>query len=93
MYNHTCIADFIEKVNKEASEAAQKVYDKYEPELIDRIKNQIKQGDKIFIGMGTASVKNKNGENIAEKLAVEIGQTQYWNDTVSAGFSLDDISK
>lgn len=93
MYNHKYIADFIDKVNEEASQAAQKVYDKYQHELIERIKNQIKKGDRIFIGMGTASVENKNGETIAEKLAVEISQTQYWNDTVSAGFLLNDISK
>lgn len=66
---------------------------KYEPELIERIKAQLKKGDKLFIGMGTASIDNSKGYQIAEKLALEISSTQYWNDTVQAGFSLSDITK
>lgn len=53
MYNHITIESFINKVNKEASEAAQAVYDKYEPELINRIKSQMMEGHKLYSGMGS----------------------------------------
>jgi len=50
MYNAKQIEAFIDKVNKEATEAAQKVYDKYNAELIERIQSQIKDSDTIHIG-------------------------------------------
>lgn len=45
MYNGKQIQAFIDKVNKEASEAAQKVYDKYRPELIRMIQAQLHADD------------------------------------------------
>jgi len=93
MYNASSIEQFIIKVQKEASEAAQKVFDKYENELYNRAKAQIKTGDKLVIGMGTAFIQAKNGNYVGEKLAIELAQTQYWSKNVEAGFSLRDFEK
>jgi hypothetical protein len=41
MYNAKPIDDFIRKVEKEAEAAAQKVFDSYENELIQKIKRKI----------------------------------------------------
>ena len=88
MYNHKSVQTFIDKVNKEAEEAAQKIYDKYNPELLQRIQNQLGEGTTVWTGMGTANVVNKHGEDIAEELSCLMGQTQYWSTNVSAGFNL-----
>lgn len=93
MYNSKEIDIFIEKCYKEAGKAAQDVLDKYEPELRERIKRQMRAGDKFFIGMGTASFKNKKDNYVGEELALVLSSTQYWDDTVKAGFNLTDIIK
>jgi hypothetical protein len=94
MHNGKHIEAFIAKVAKEASEAAQKVYNKHQPKLEQMIKNQLRSGDKFWIGMGTASIENAKGETIAEKLSMELAQTQYWQrNGCEAGFSLNDIKK
>lgn len=88
MYNHKTVQAFIDKVNKEAEEAAQKVYDKYNPELLQRIQNQLGEDAVVWNGMGTASITNKKGDDIAEELSCLMGQSQYWSENVSAGFTL-----
>lgn len=94
MYNSNHIEAFIAQVAKEASEAAQAVYDKHQPALEQMIKNQLRAGDEFSIGMGTASITNKKGDYIGEKLSMELAQTQYWkHNGCEAGFSLRDIKK
>lgn len=88
MYNYKSIENFIEKVNKEAEEAAQKVYDKYNDELLERIQAQIKKDDVVWNSMGTAIINNSKGNEVGENLATVLGQSQYWSDNISAGFSL-----
>lgn len=93
MYNTQQISDFITRVNTEAQAAAQAVYDKYNDELIERVKNQLGKGSRFLIGMGTAVIKNKHGDEIADDFATVLSQTQYWQENISAGFDLPDISK
>lgn len=89
MYNAKQIERFIDKVNKEASTAAQAIYDKYEPELIQRIKNQMRAGDKLIIGMGTATF---NKSDKATDFCDVVARIQY-SDSLEAGFSFGEISK
>ena len=86
MYNDKAVQIFIYKVKEEAEEAAQRVYDKYNDELLTRIQNQIKEGDVFYVGMGVASLENKNGNDIGEKLSNVVGG--YWNNDLSCGFTL-----
>lgn len=93
MYNTEQVTNFIEKVNAEASEAAQKVYDKYNDELIQRIKNQMGKAHRLVAGMGTIGIWDTKGELIADKFTTEIaGYTEYWKH-VDAGFSIPDFVK
>ena len=89
MYNTKQIEPFIEKVHKEASKAAQKVYNKYNNELIRRVKNQMGKGHIIHSGMGSCSIDNSEGIHILNLNnnfgAYLADNTQYWNN-VSAGF-------
>jgi hypothetical protein len=78
MYNTKDIEKFMDKVHKEANEAAQKVYDKYTDELIRRIQNQLFHEDKLHIGMGSASISRKQSEGFfGEPFAGAIARTQY----------------
>lgn len=90
MYNHTSLQKFIDKVNEEAEKAAQEVYDKYSAEFLRRVQAQIKDNDVVWVGMGTASIDNPvtEREDIGENLCTLLGQSQYWSDTISAGFPL-----
>lgn len=92
MYNASQIEAFIMMVHKEANEAAQKVYNKYQPELERRILAQLKSGNKFTIGMGTATIENKEGEYIAEELADVLARTQYCEE-LDANFILNDMQK
>lgn len=87
---------FMDRVHKEAYEAAQKIYDHYTPDLINRVKAQMKEGDQFQIGMGVAAFKR--GENIlytksAEKIAELLARTQYPPPNATANFSLPDFTK
>ena len=88
MYNAKSIENFMSKVHEEAEKAAQEIYDKYNLELLKRIQNQINKNDVVWVGNGTGSIENKNGDDIAEELCVQLGQLQYWSKNISAGFSL-----
>lgn len=88
MYNGQSIDHFIEMVNKEAEEAAQKIYDKYQDEFIKRVQSQIKTGDIINIGMGTASI---NRENVNDNFTNVIASIQYTEQR--AGFGIGEIKK
>lgn len=93
MYKGKRIARFIDKVNKEAAAAAQKVYDKYEPELLRMIQGQLHPDDVLTVGMGTASI-DRNGKDIEtfygqrRDFISPIAQTQYANEDHIANFNL-----
>lgn len=88
MYNSKQIENFIAKVNKEAEAAAQAIFDKYEYEFIIRVRSQMKPGDAIDIGMGTASI---NRETVSDNFTNVIASIQYTEQR--AGFSVGEISK
>lgn len=90
MYNYKSLEAFIEKVNKEAEIAAQKVYDSYQDEFKRRVKAQIKDNDIVCHVMGSTSIYNPvtKRDEIGEKLGDVLGLTQYWRDNTSAGLSL-----
>jgi hypothetical protein len=87
MYNSTQINDFCDKVHKEAEEAAQKVYDSYKEEMLQRIKNQLQEDDILHIGMGTACFDDDKGKG--ESFLIAIAEhTQ--NPHICAGFEIPD---
>lgn len=85
MYNANQIESFIDKVNKEAEAAAQKVYDKYQKEFETRLMSQIKTGDCIYAGMGTVFIQNRFGSYVGEKLANVLLSNEY--NSLSVGLS------
>lgn len=90
MYKHKAIENFIGKVNREAAEAANKVYAKYQPQLLELIKAQLHPDDTLTIGMGSAGIDRKGGKdvyNISDEFTRVIASTQYTNEEFS-GFSL-----
>jgi hypothetical protein len=91
MRNSKHIEAFIERVTKEANEAAQLIFDKYQKELEEKIYNQLQSGDWLSIGNGSASIENKKGDDVGEDLADVLSRTQY--PALDANFSLDDIRK
>lgn len=98
-YRAKHIEEFIEKVNREALEAAQAVFDKHNEELQQMVANQVLDGQKFLIGMGTATIREPNRDlrhDYAEKFLSVVANTQYspfesnnWN----VGFSLSDVDK
>lgn len=93
MYNAKSLADFIDKVNKEAEEAAQKVFDKYNTEFNYRIQAQLKTGDRVNAGMGFVSISNKKGEQVGEKLSDTLTRCEYWGENIRAGLTIEDFVK
>lgn len=86
-YNYKQVQTFIDKVNAEAQAEAQKVYDKYNKELIKRIQAQLKEGDTAFAGMGTGVIYNSKDEEVGEKLGNILGALQY-TPNLTIGFDL-----
>jgi len=89
MYNSKPIDSFIDKVTAEAEKAAQAIFDKYESELIRKIKAQLQPGDKINVGMGVAGFTKDTYSGYAEDFLKTISATQYPH--MQAGFCLTDI--
>ena len=61
MYNWNQLKPFVDKVQKEASEAAQAVYDKYREEMERRIRNQMFKGHEMTNVMGACFVSEIDG--------------------------------
>lgn len=77
-YNYKSIEAFLEKVNKEAEEAAQRVFDKYEAEFLQRVQAQLKEGDIVYHGMGVCTIANlATGEEHGKNLSDLLGEYQY----------------
>lgn len=91
MYNAKQIEPFFKKVHKEATEAAQKVYDKYNDECITRIMNQMGEGHLLHNAMGVCCVQGTHNDdhiNLWNPFFEIVGDhTQYWN-KVEAGFNI-----
>lgn len=88
MYNIKDLETFVSKVHKEADEAAQKIYDKYTPELIERIQKQLFKNDELFIAMGTAVISREgNDKFFGDKLSELASRTQYCEE-LTANFAL-----
>ena len=90
MYQAKHLEAFIDKVHKEAAVAAQAVYDKYEAELLERIKAQLHPDHIVYMAMGSASIAHKNKaielqHDHANAFKMELSCLQYW-DKVDAGF-------
>lgn len=95
-YNYKSIEEFLNKVDKEAAEAAQAVYDKYEPEFLKRVQSQLKENDVVFHANGTCTIQKKeHAENnkdvvvtkeVGLNLSDILGQYQY--NKVEAGMTL-----
>lgn len=95
-YRAKHIEDFINKVNKEAEEVAQAVYDKHQARLNELLTNQVLKGDKLIVGNGTAvviqdRVKLYRGEVYAEKFCDVLAEMQY--NRLMVGFDIIDVDK
>lgn len=89
MYNHKQIMQFIEKVNGEA----QLLYDKYNPELVQRIQNQLHKDDQLFIANGACSlvrsIKGKEYSKIdIECEFVDLVRDLQFTEMYDSGFSV-----
>lgn len=86
MHNSKRVEDFIDKINKEAEEAAQKVFDKYENHFRSLVESEMKKNDKLILSMGSSYYENTNQENITEagrKFLDVIAHIQYMQQRAS----------
>lgn len=90
MYQTFHISKFIEQVNDEAEKAAQAVFNKHNAEFRRKILAQMKSGDELVLGMGTATFLGNNTES-KEVFARAISQIQYLEQR--AGFEIEDFKK
>lgn len=78
MANTKHLEAFIDKMIKEANEAAQKVYDSYEPELIKKIQALLHEKHVMTSGMGLTSIENIETKSyVLEGLAQELNRLNY----------------
>lgn len=95
-YRANHIEAFINKVKKEAEEAAQAVFDKHNEKLQELVNNQVLPNQKLIVAMGAATIVQPDRELpylYAEKFLGTIANTQYWSDNISAGFCICDVDK
>lgn len=92
MHRSDLIKKFIDKVNEEAEQEAQKVFDKYQSEFESLIKREKIKDEPLTQGMGTAIYNNINSWDLTtaeEKFLIEIAQAQYTEQR--AGFECTEI--
>ncbi len=87
MYSTKNIQKLIDKVNKEAGEAAQLVYNKYNDVLLQAIKNQMHENDTLYVANGTALLERGDASKFDNKLA-DIAASAVFGEEISAGFYL-----
>lgn len=94
MHNSKLINDFIEKVNKEAEEAAQKVFDKYDKEFVKLVSNQLKPGETLCLANGSRYFKKTDPlyeTDAQDKFGDAVAQIQYLKQR--AGFNTYEFKK
>lgn len=77
MYQTKHIEAFMEKVRKEAEEAAQKVFDKHQAEFDRMVLAQMKPNDYLYVAMGSAVFKGEKRTEAQDKFAHSIAQIQF----------------
>ena len=80
MHNSKLVQDFIDKVNKEAEEAAQKVFDKYDADFVKLVTGQIKTGESLYLVNGGRYFKKTEREfetEAQEEFGDVVCQIQY----------------
>lgn len=88
MHNSKLIENFIEKVNKEAEEAAQKVFDKYNEEFAKLVSNQLKPGERLYLVNGSRYFDKTNPDYETEaqdKFGTIVAQIQYLKQRATFG--------
>lgn len=70
MYNAKQLQEFIDKVNKEAEEAANKVFKKYDAEFKRKVEAQLNKGEKLYLVNGSGYIKGR-GDRVDEKPETE----------------------
>jgi uncharacterized protein (DUF305 family) len=90
-YNAETIEKFIKMVNKEAQEAAQKVFNKYQEEFDRRVLAQMIEGHTLIVAMGSAVIKEEEDVDYARKFCNAVAEIQYTKQR--AGFSTKDYQK
>lgn len=88
MHNAIKINRIIEAAHLEINTAAQKIFDKYNNELIEAIKNQLYPNEILFSGMGSAVIE-KAGENINDDIEmVSLIQSLLYPLELESGFDI-----
>lgn len=91
MYRSARITDFINKVNEEAENAAQKVYDSHKDEFERLVKSEMKAGQTIHVLNGAAVFGGRRNESDAMvRFADAVAYIQYTRQ--GAGFNFSEIS-
>ena len=80
MYNSKVIDYFLEKVNKEAEQAAQKVFDSYESQFKTKVLNQMRSGDKLNLSMGSGYM---NKDTVNDEFITSVANIQYMEQRAS----------
>ena len=80
MYNSSRLQKLMDKINQEAAQAAQKVYDSYTAQVHALIQSEVPKGHKVYTGMGSAGA-DKNNESYyseaSEKFTQILTNMQY----------------
>ena len=94
-YRASHIQKFVNKVNKEAEEAARAVYEKHEAEFNRLVSNQVLKGQHLFVGMGTATITEEGRElpyDYAEKFLSVVSNAVHYS-SLNVALSIGDIDK
>lgn len=92
MYQTEHIEAFMKKVKEEAEKAAQAVYNKHNKKFREMVINQMRKGDELIIGMGSATFRADETEAM-DRFAHLIAQIQYNPDQFYCGFQVKDFKK
>ena len=88
MYSSKVIDSFLEKVNKEAEQAAQKVFDSYESEFKAKVLDQMRMNDELYLSMGSGYM---NKDTINDDFVSSVANIQYMKQRAS--FNTDTFIK
>lgn len=84
MYNAQKIEEFLEKVNNEATEAAQAVFNSYQTELQELIEREVNTGDRVVFDR-EIFVDTKSDDDETSDFEDQLIELQRWN-KIRAGF-------